>query len=86
MLMSILKFICYGFMGFLLVIGILVFGQFFTDIMTIVYILGGFVCYRIIVWAIQYRQRHPYQPMFSKGEWSMIWFICLYKILTGKRR
>lgn len=85
MLYEILKFICYGFMAFLAVVGILVFGQFFTNIENVLIILVCIVGFILIRWAIKYRQKHPYKPIMNKESWIVVFWVCLYKILTGKK-
>lgn len=50
MLTTILKIICYSFVGFLLFCIFMVYGQFFTDIENLIWLLGLAAVITIIIW------------------------------------
>lgn len=85
MLTTILKIICYSFAGFILFCIFMVYGQFFTDIENLIWLLGCAAVVVTIIWAIKYRQKHPYKSKMNKESWLIVFWVCLYKMLTGKK-
>lgn len=88
MLTTILKIICYSFSAFILFCIFMVFGQFFTDINNLIWLLGLALVVITIIFGIKYRQKHPYKPKsrMDKETKKIIFWTCLCKILTGKKR
>ena len=86
MLTVILKIICYSFVGFILFCIFMVYGQFFTDPENLLFILLISIGIIAIRYALKYRQKHPYKPKLDKESWLIVFWVCIYKILTGKKR
>ena len=63
----------------------MVYGQFFTDIENLIWLIGLAAVITIIIWGIKYRQKHPYKSKMDKESWLRVFWVCLYKMLTGKK-
>ena len=85
MLTTILKIICYSFPVIVFCI-FMVYGQFFINPETLLFILLITTGVIAIRWALKYRQKYPYKPKLDRESWLIVFWICLYKILTGKKR